>query len=355
MERTIRVLLVDDSSLARSMLRSMLEGDDAFAVVGEAVNGKDAAEKAQRLRPDLITMDLEMPVMDGLAAIEQIMSTKAVPILVVSSVADADRAFKAIALGAVDVTGKPSLAEDDIAAFIDKAKQTAHIPVITRLRRPHATLPPRSTATELSGETRLPARERLIAIACSTGGPQALSFILSHLPATLKCPVVVAQHISDGFAPGMATWLSSISALPVRIGRDGDPLEPGVAYLSPSESNMVVTTTRRLALRPCLPGQIYHPSCDLLLSAAAKAYGRGCVGVILTGMGSDGVRGIEAIRSAGGTTLAQDETSSLIFGMNALSIERGVVQQVLPLTALAATLADLGTDDGAVRMETAAP
>jgi two-component system, chemotaxis family, protein-glutamate methylesterase/glutaminase len=350
LDRTIRVLLVDDSDLVRSMLRSILEEDGAFAIVGEAANGKIAIEKAKLLRPDLITMDLEMPVMDGMTAIEEIMNTKAVPILVVSSIADAEHAYQAVSLGAVDATGKPGVSEAEIAAFVDKAKQAAQVPVITRVRRqnmPGSSAPPPATLADAPlGSHAVPHGERIVAIACSTGGPQALSFLLSHLTARMKCPIVVAQHISDGFADGMAAWLASVSALPVVVGEDGAPLQAGRVYLSPSERNMSVTRSRRIALKPCLPSQIYHPSCDTLLTDAATAYGRGSIGVILTGMGSDGVRGMKAIQEAGGVTLAQDERSSLIFGMNALSIEKGWVRQVLPLPALADALTELGGGRG---------
>lgn len=347
MERTIRVLLVDDSSLARALLRSYLEGDGDFEIVGEAANGEDAAELAKTLRPDLITMDLEMPVMDGFAAIERIMGTKAVPILVVSSVADSDNAYKAISLGAVDVTSKPSMAaETEIAIFLDKAKQTAHVPVITRLRRHCGTDMPMAAPTAMRvpppTQDGIRAQDRIIAIACSTGGPQALSFILSRLPPDMKCPIVVAQHIADGFAPSMAAWLSSISALPVHVGKEAEFLEPGAIYLSPSESNMTVTRSRRIVMKPCQAGQIYHPSCDALLTSVATSCGRAAVGTILTGMGSDGVAGMQAIHDIGGMTLAQDEASSLIFGMNAASIEKGLIRQVLSLDQMAATIAALG-------------
>lgn len=343
-ESSIRVLVVDDSSLTRSMLRTVLEEDGGFVVIAEAKNGREAVEKARQWHPDLITMDLEMPVMDGLAAIEEIMGSKAIPILVVSNAADAARAYHAVSLGAVDVTNKPGLEDTEIAGFLEKARQTAQVPVITHLRRQGGGSFPPMTAAKPAA-TVLPAGplSRVIAIACSTGGPQALAFILSRFPATLPCPIVVAQHMSDGFVAGMAGWLASITNLQVREGKEGDPLEPGVVYLSPSESNMSVTMTRHIALDPCLPGQIYHPSCDALLSGVAKAFGRGSIGVILTGMGSDGARGMKDIRDVGGVTLAQDEGSSLIFGMNAISIERGLIQKVLPLQALTDALIEMGS------------
>jgi two-component system chemotaxis response regulator CheB len=338
----IRVLVVDDSSLTRALLRSILEDDGGFEVVGEAGNGREAVDLARSLRPDLVTMDLEMPVMDGLAAIEEIMCSKARPILVVSGVADAQKAYAAVSRGAIEVVGKPGLAPADAADFVDKARLVSRIPVITHPRTRRAPNPAPAAAPTVSSGTN-PA---IIAIAASTGGPQALAELLAQLPAGFGCPVVVAQHIADGFAAGMAQWLATLSSLPVRLGTDGDPLEPGTVTLSPSEANMTVTSARRIALAPRAAGQIYRPSCDALLSSVATVAGRAAVGVILTGMGSDGVKGMEAIRAAGGLTLAQDEASSVIFGMNAVAIDRGWVQKVLPLDGLARALAAVGQGTG---------
>ncbi|MDR3437360.1 chemotaxis-specific protein-glutamate methyltransferase CheB [Telmatospirillum sp.] len=347
MAALIRVLLVDDSGVARSMLRSILEEDGGFEVVAEAHNGREAVELACRLRPDLVTMDLEMPVMGGLDAIEEIMAAKAVPILVVSSVADAHKAYTAVARGAIEVINKPSASSADIADFLDKARLVASIPVIThvRVRRApplvstpdvasaiHPTLPAAVTAADVG----------IVAIASSTGGPQALAQILAQLPADFPCPIVVAQHISDGFAVGLAEWLTTVSPLAVKLGTEGETLAPGVVYLSPSENNMTVTGFRRITLVARAANQVYRPSCDALLTSVAAVYGRRSIGVILTGMGSDGVRGMEAINRVGGVTLAQNESSSVIFGMNAIAIEKGVVQNVLPLDALADAVTEFG-------------
>ncbi|MTJ83490.1 MAG: chemotaxis-specific protein-glutamate methyltransferase CheB [Telmatospirillum sp.] len=361
MAAPIRVLIVDDSSLARAMLRSIFEDDGGFQVVAEAGNGRDAVIQAQRLRPDLITMDLEMPVMGGLDAIEEIMGVKAVPILVVSSVADAQKAYTAVARGAIEVVSKPGVSASDIADFVDKARLVASIPVIThvRIRRvspdtadaprsPQSLTPQSLTPQSLAPQSSAPVTaagasgaERVVAIAASTGGPQALAHILGRLSPGFASPIVIAQHIADGFAPGLVDWLASITRLPVRLGRAGESLTPGVVYLSPSEHNMTVSKFRRIDLSPRQPGQVYRPSCDALLTSVAQACGRQAMGLILTGMGSDGVSGMEAIRAAGGMTLAQDEASSVIFGMNAIAIEKGWVQRVLPLDALADLLAGL--------------
>jgi two-component system chemotaxis response regulator CheB len=333
----ITVLVVDDSALARSMLRSALEGDGDFAVVAEAENGRQAVELCASLRPDLITMDLEMPVMGGLAAIEEIMCTKARPILVVSGVADAEKAFAAVAKGAIEVVEKPNMASPkEVDDFIDKARLVSKIPVITMPRTkasPAMPAPAPTPAAAPSGPSR-----RIIAIASSTGGPQALAVLLGRLPAALACPVVVAQHISDGFAPGMAHWLNGVSPLAVRLAAEGEVLAAGTVYLAPSETNMAVTPDRRIRLEPRRDNQVYRPCCDTLLKSVAQAAGDQAIGLIMTGMGSDGVAGMQAIQQAGGTTLGQDEASSVIFGMNAVAIEKGHVGRVLALNDLAPLL-----------------
>lgn len=329
----IRVVLADDSSFARSLLRSLLENDGGIEVVGEAKNGAEAVRLAVELKPDLITMDLEMPVMGGMAAIAEIMATRAVPILVVSSMADAQQACAAVAHGALEAINKPELDPAVGAAFIAKVKMLATIRVITHIRsrfseKPQATPSPSlSAAMPRSNNDNL---SRVFAIAASTGGPQALATILGQLPANFPCPLLISQHIADGFAPGMAEWLASICKLPVRLAREGEPLMPGCVYVSPSETNLEVTRSHRLTLTQRLSGEIHHPTCDVLLASVAAVYGRQGVGIILTGMGSDGAMGIAKIRHAGGATLAQDEASSVIFGMNKIAIERGAVQQVLP-------------------------
>jgi len=280
-----------------------------------------------------------MPVMGGMDAIGEIMATHAVPILVVSSVADAKNACAAVALGALDAISKPELDDAATAGFVAKVKMLAKIPVITHLRSRAAakTLPeaihPLPPQVSPAGSVQTPPSSdtgRLFAIASSTGGPQALSLILGSLPAVFPCAILISQHIADGFAQGMAEWLAGVCKLPVRLAREGEAVMAGTVYVSPSEANLAVTPSRRMTLAPRLAGEIYHPTCDVLLASVAAVYGRQGVGIILTGMGRDGAAGIEKIRQAGGATLAQDEASSVIFGMNKVAIERGGVQMVLP-------------------------
>jgi two-component system chemotaxis response regulator CheB len=345
MSSPIRVLLVDDSPLARAMLRAFLEGEDGIEIVGEAGNGQEAIDLVRQLRPSLVTMDLEMPVMGGLDAIEAIMCSKAVPILVVSSIADAHNAYEAVRRGALEVVSKPEYTPEQAAEFVAKVRLLAGVPVITHLRS-HKQAP--ATAASTPPLPTLGAAppasqdyQRVVAIASSTGGPQALAALLPQLPPSFPWPILIAQHISDGFAAGMCDWLASLCQLPVRLASDGMILQAGTVYVSPSEQHLVVTPGRRLALVERKPLDIYRPSCDVLLESVATVFGRHAIGLILTGMGSDGAKGMAALHRASALTLGQDEGSSVIYGMNRVAIDAGSVLQVLPLADIAPTLLQL--------------
>lgn len=339
----LRVLIADDSALVRDVLRAMLTRDGEIKIVGEASNGLEAVEMARQLKPQLITMDLTMPVMDGMRAIEEIMHTKGVPILVISDRADATTAYEALELGALEVMPKPSLDSDDSDRLIERVKLLAGVAVITRLRRRTEALTalPVSSPSAFSASPQAHAPrsfKRVVAIACSTGGPQALVRLLSALPASFPAPIVIAQHISHGFIGGMAQWLASLCAMPVRVAEAGEPLCPGHVYLSPSECDLTIDSHHRVALKASPAEAIYHPSCDALLASVAEVYGRDAIGLILTGMGRDGVSGMRAIHQAGGLTLAQDEASSVIFGMNQEALKAGAVRHVVALDELAERL-----------------
>ncbi|WP_447555153.1 chemotaxis-specific protein-glutamate methyltransferase CheB [Vreelandella sp. EE22] len=326
----IRVVIADDSVVARDILRQLLTRDGDIEVVGEACNGREAVALARHLSPQLMTMDLTMPVMGGLAAIEEIMHTKALPILVISDLDQALTACQALALGALEVIAKPTLDQTDAALLVERARLLSGVAVITRMRRCRTAFPyPLPTSPYASR-----AFERIVAIACSTGGPQALARLLSRLPPNFGPPVVIAQHISHGFIEGMAQWLSTICCLPVSVARAGAPLTPGCIYLTPSESDLEITHDHRFRLIQSPPGALYHPSCDILLTSVAHVYGPDAIGVILTGMGRDGVQGMRAIYQAGGATLAQDEASSVIYGMNQEAVNAGVIQRVASLDEL---------------------
>lgn len=335
----IRVVMVDDSQLTRDVLRDILTHDGDIEIVGEATNGQEAVDMARRLAPQLITMDLNMPVMDGLSAIEEIMHTKGVPILVISDRSDAETAYRALEVGALEVLPKPTLDSEDAERLRTRVRLLSGVAVITRLRR-RAPISPLVAQLPVASPCPTASRhfKRIVAIACSTGGPQALARLLSKLPQDFSAPIMVAQHISPGFIEGMATWLGSLCALPVSVAKESERIEPGHIYLSPSESNLCVTPQHRFRLLPSPQGALYRPNCDVLLHSAASVYGSDSIGVILTGMGRDGVSGMRAIQLAGGTTLAQDEASSVIYGMNQEAVNAGVVQKVVALSDLPSQL-----------------
>ena len=341
----VRVLVVDDSVTARDLICTLIRDDPRLTVCGEAADGREAVEQAQRLRPALITMDLRMPLLDGLGAIAEIMDRCATRILVVSDCADAAHAMAAVARGALDATPKPGL--DDGAAFADRLYLLSGVPVIRHLRGRGETGWNAGSAAVPAAWPSDPGRARVlqggavIAIAASTGGPAALALLLPGLPAGLMAPVLIAQHISDGFAAGMAQWLTTLCRLPVGLARDDEVVLPGRVYLADPATHLTLLPGHRVRLSPGGAGDLYHPSCDQLLCSVAAAVGRRSIGVILTGMGRDGARGIAAIAAAGGSTIAQDEGSSVVFGMNREAIMAGGVQQVLPLNLIATELARL--------------
>jgi len=334
-EDPVRVLVVDDSPVARMIIISLLSRDRGIAVVGEAENGIDALKKVLELKPDLVTIDIQMPVMNGFTAIEHIMGQSPVPILVLTALDDAETAFAALAKGALEVMEKPGL---DCASTVlaGKIKSLAGVKAVAPVRRDWMARAPRTRderPPSPSGATR-----RVVAIASSTGGPKALSVILSSLPADLKAPVLVAQHMSEGFTDGMVQWLNMNSRLAVHMATHGETITPGRVYVSPSEVNMSVSPAGVIILSERRKHDIYRPCCDVLLESVADVYGSKAIGVILTGMGNDGVSGIARIREAGGVTIAQDESSSVIFGMPKAAIERGCVTIVLPLDKIAPEL-----------------
>ncbi|MDR5898491.1 chemotaxis-specific protein-glutamate methyltransferase CheB [Halomonas vilamensis] len=336
--RAYRVLVADDSAMARALLRELLE-QDGMEVIAEARNGKEAVELTRQHRPDLVTMDLQMPVMGGMQAIEEIMHEKAVPILVVSSESDAEKACEALDLGALEVISKPDYTAPQATEFVRKVRLLAGVPVITRLRR--RVVAPEAPAKSLpfywppSAQFKVRNYQQVFALASSTGGPQALARLLPRLDATFPAPILLAQHMCDGFVEGMAQWLSGLCKLKVKVAQEGELLKPGCVYVSPSETHLTVTPNHRIALQARAQGDIYRPSCDHLLTSLADVYGKDAIGVILTGMGRDGAAGMLKIREKGGVGLAQNEASSVIYGMNQEAVKLGGVHCELPLDVLA--------------------
>lgn len=326
--KKIRVLVVDDSALARELIATILGNDGEIEVVGEAADGLEAIDKVRQLKPNIVTMDIVMPRVDGLEAIEQIMAHHAVPILVVTSKGDAHTAFAAISKGALDLVEKPSVNLENAQDFINKIKMLSRVKVITHVR---GKLSGKKTLEVPAARGEPANSERVVAVASSTGGPEALSILLSALPEDFPFPILVAQHISDGFMGGLVEWLKRLSKMEIKVGEEGERIDPGRVYFSPSERHMKINARRAITWVDRQPSDIYRPSCDILLSSVAETCGPQSVGVILTGMGHDGVLGMKRIRERGGKTIAQDEKTSVVFGMPREAIEKGLIDEVLPI------------------------
>jgi two-component system chemotaxis response regulator CheB len=331
-ENIIKVLIVDDSDLARDMIRAILESDTGIIVVGEATDGVAAIAKVASLKPDIVTMDIEMPVMGGLEAIERIIAEHPVPILVVTALTGVRTAFAAISKGALDVIEKPDISVENVQNLLKKIHYLSKVDISAHLQK---VKPRRSSSMPIDKGLR---RRGIVAIAASTGGPQAINTILSNLPAAFPFPIVVTQHIANGFTQGMVEWLNSGTSLTVTVPISGTCLAPGNVYVNPAEHSMRITEQGMIILGDRVSGQIYQPSCNIMLSSVAAAYRNGAVGLIMSGMGDDGVAGMQAIKLAGGVTLAQDAKSSVIYGMNRLAVEYGYIQKILPLDNIPAEL-----------------
>ena len=327
-----RVLVVDDSALARDIITMILSEDPGIEVVGQAENGQIAIDLVKALRPDLVTMDIMMPVLDGLTAIQEIMAYQPTPILVVTSSGEAEVAYKAISSGALEVMQKPDMSAGptEWEGFSRRVKLLSQVKVITHVRgRGTATtqlLPFLGPAAAQAGS-----QGRILAIGASTGGPAALAKLLGGLPPDLNVGVVIVQHIADGFVPGLVSWLSTVTMLSVKPATDGERILAGTVYIAPTGSHTVVAGGGRLGLVDSPPVESQRPAVDVLFESVYEQYAQRAIAVLLTGMGHDGARGLKHIRDAGGKTIAQDESSCVVFGMPKAAVELDAAEQVLPL------------------------
>lgn len=339
-KKHVRVVIADDSLVAREMLATILGSDPEIEVVGQAADGEEAVAMVARLRPDLVTMDIHMPKLDGLRATEKIMAYTPTPILVVSSSVRGEgvgSAFDALALGALEVIKKPEPRDwaelDRIGReVIRKAKVLANVRVITHIRGRRE-----QRSAETTRYHATPGGRSIVAIGSSTGGPSALLAVLGRLPGDFKLPVLVAQHIADGFVPGLVNWLNAGCAIDVVLGEEGVAPQPGTAYFAPTGANMVVENG---IIQFCEPtkGQLYIPSADTLFESVARCYGKRSVAVLLTGMGADGANGMKHLHDLGAVTIAQDEATCTVFGMPKAAIDLDAVDEVVGVNDIAASV-----------------
>jgi len=331
-----RVLVVDDSAIAREALAAHIEEDGDLQVVGTAADGDAAIAAVAELRPDVVTMDIQMPGGGGLTAIEQIMARNPVPIIVVSTRVRSDQTlpFEAVSRGALEVAVKPALPAD-AAALRAAVRRVAGIPVIPHVRALRVTraLPPLPVHWT-------PQAPLVVGLAASAGGPAALDVILSALPAKLPACVGLVQHLPAGFVASFASYLRSRTPLEVVLVEPGAPVEmrAGTLMLAAGDHHLVAISTRLFAASADPPLRGHRPSATLLFSSLARMFGDRAIGVILTGIGDDGATGLAELHGRGGLTLGQDEGTSAVYGMPSAAVKAGAVSRVLPLPQIAGAI-----------------
>lgn len=361
----IRVLLVEDSPIALAILKRILSSSPDIEVVGTARTGVEGLAMIPQCSPQVICTDLHMPQMDGLAFTSEVMARFPRPILVISASVqeeDTQNVFRLLDAGAVDIFPKPraGLATDYekcAAELIAKIRILSGVRVFTQRRKAQSLSPVAASPGVSLLSTESPSRQntetqiqpsshhlwsqskiKAIAIGASTGGPQALNTILSQLPKNFPVPILCVQHISFGFLDGLIRWLALESALTIKIAQAGEVPQPGFVYFPPEYQHLELDSQGRLSHSSGSPVCGHRPSVTVTFQSVANYYRRAALGILLTGMGRDGAEGMQAISQAGGTTIAQDEASSVVFGMPKEAIALGAVQQVLPVSEIAPCL-----------------
>ncbi|MBN2039493.1 MAG: chemotaxis response regulator protein-glutamate methylesterase [Spirochaetes bacterium] len=349
MEKKIKVLVVEDSSLVRKVITDILSSDPDIEVVGTANNGKTAIYKNDLLNPDVITMDIEMPVMDGLESLKRIIEKNPKPVIMISVLTQhgAEETFKALEYGAVDFIPKPATnlpitLKELSGVLIEKVKQVHHaeLKIPIKKEEPETVLKKEPELVEEKGQLEViqETSDKAVAIGTSTGGPSALVSIFKKIPAAFPAPVFIVQHMPAGFTKAFAERLNNNSGLNVKEAEDGDKIYPGCGYLAPGDAHIKIAEENgekviRLVRGDKVSGHI--PSIDVMFDSVADNYGKDSVCVIMTGMGQDGAKGIKKVKDLGGYTFAQDEETSVVFGMNRVAIQNGAINEVVSLYDIA--------------------
>ncbi|MDR9402320.1 MAG: chemotaxis-specific protein-glutamate methyltransferase CheB [Halothece sp. Uz-M2-17] len=351
---TIHVLLVEDSPIATMILKRIIDSSPSLSVVGTAKNGVEGLELIPKLNPDIICTDLHMPKMDGLAFTQEVMAEFPRPILVISASVQEDdpqNVFHLLQAGALEVFPKPRAGlsqeyEALQAELVRKIRVLSGVKVFRRKRKTHSPAPvaPKSTSSPspvVTAKTGKTSAIKAVVIGSSTGGPQALHTIFQSLPAAFPVPIICVQHISLGFLQGLVDWLKNHCSLKVEIAKEKDFPKAGVIYFPPENQHLKLDRQGRFVYDQSLPVTGHRPSVDVLFESASAYYRSQMVGVLLTGMGRDGANGLQTIRKAGGMTIAQDEATSIVFGMPKEAIALGAAQHILPIDQVASKLLTL--------------
>ncbi len=343
-EPQIKVLVVDDSPVARELLVHILNSDPKIQIIGTASNGEDAIEATKHLSPDVITMDIHMPKMDGYEATRKIMEIHPVPIVIVTgspSAKEVSMAMRVIEAGALAVVQKPGGLghpdyQADVSRFIQTVKLMSEVKVVRR-----RAFPRRETVQPAEVKLERPSEIQLVAIGASTGGPPVLQTILSKLPKNFPTPVLIVQHMAAGFMGGFVEWLGQTSSLHVHVATHGEHIIPGHVYLAPDGFQMKPDRYGRISLARGETENGLRPSVSYLFRSVAEVFGKNAVGVLLTGMGKDGAEELRLMKEKGAITIAQDLESSVVYGMPGEAINLDAAMYVLPPEKIAAVLSGL--------------
>jgi two-component system chemotaxis response regulator CheB len=350
-EKKIKVLIVDDSPSVLDLITYILNSDPQIEVIGTALTGKRALEFLEKNTPDLITMDMAMPEMDGLEATRFIMETNPIPIIIVSaswSPSEVDDTYRALEAGAISIMGKPrgiGHPDHNIMALelITAVKTMSQVKLVKRWPRKEKISEKLPPAVTEPGYKK--ADIKVIAIGASTGGPPVIHTILSGLPKNLSVPILIVQHIARGFLEGFKDWLVKSTGYTIHVAANMEKMIPGHCYIAPNDFQMGITAAGTIKLSNSDPITILCPSVSYLFESVADIYGRNALGILLTGMGRDGARELKMMRDKGAVTIAQDEASSVIYGMPGVAVSLGAAEYILPPEQIAETIIKLTKPD----------